>query len=545
MASLKKNDTLELTADTLLGNGNAICRTEDGFVVFVPSAAPGDRVKAHVIKVTKSYAVAKILEIIQPSPYRNEDGCPFSKSCGGCTFQHISYEKECEFKENTVNDALSRIGKLDLKVEKIYGAKDICSYRNKAVYPVGTNKDGKAISGFYAQMSHRIVEHDNCLISNPVFSKIRDGVICFVNENNISVYNEESGKGLIRSIHLRSTKNGDVSLSLVLNGNTLVSKAVENSFVNYILSEFPQIKTILININTKNTNVILGDKWRTLFGDGCIYDELLGRKFRITPASFWQVNREQAEVLYSVAKEYAALKEGEKLVDLYCGTGSVGLCIAENDTRLYGVEIIEQAAKDAEFNAKLNGIDGKFAALETENALDDEYVKNLHPDVITIDPPRKGCVGAVEKIASLGAKRIVYISCDPATLARDLQEFETLGYKAVRASAVDMFPRTGHVESVVLLSRKIPDDTIEIDIDLDELDITTSESKATYEKIKEYVFNKYHFNVSTLYIAQTKTKHGIKESINYNISKKDTRVPQCPPDKEKAIVDALKFFRMI
>ena len=216
---------------------------------------------------------------------------------------------------------------------------------------------------------------------------------------------------------------------------------------------FDSIKTILINVNTKNTNVILGDEWRTIFGDGYIYDELLGRKFRITPASFWQVNREQAEILYSVAKEYASLGEGESLADLYCGTGSVGLCLAEKGTKLYGVEVVEEAAKDADFNAKLNGIEGKFVALPTENALDDEYVKNLHPDVITVDPPRRGCVGAVEKIAALGAKRIVYISCDPATLARDLSEFETLGYKTTRVSAVDMFPRTGHVESVALLER--------------------------------------------------------------------------------------------
>lgn len=454
MASLKKNDDLELYVETLLGNGNGLCRTDDGFVVFVPSAAPGDVIKAHVIKVTKSYAVAKIKEIIQPSPSRHEDGCPFSKSCGGCTFQHISYEEECKFKENTVNDALERIGKLDLRVEKFYGAENICSYRNKAVYPVGTDKDGRVVSGFYATMSHRIVEHDNCMISNPVFSEIRDEVIEFIKARSISVYNEETGKGLTRSIHLRSTKSGDVSLSLILNGEVLLSKATEDAFTREMTTKFPYIKTILINVNTKNTNVILGDMWRTLFGDGYIYDELLGRKFRITPASFWQVNRKQAEVLYSVAKEYANLAQGESLVDLYCGTGSVGLCLADEGTKLFGVEVIEQAAKDADFNAKLNGIDGKFAALETGNALDDEYVKNLHPDVITVDPPRKGCVGAVEKIARLGAKRIVYISCDPATLARDLGEFEALGYKAVKASAVDMFPRTGHVESVVLLTRK-------------------------------------------------------------------------------------------
>ena len=454
MAYLKKNDSLRLHVEKLLGNGNGLCRLDDGFVVFVPHTAPGDIIDARIIKVTKSYAVAKTLEIIQPSPSRYEDGCPFSKSCGGCTFQHISYEKECEFKENMVNDALSHIGKLDLKVENFYGAKNISGYRNKAVYPVGISKDGKAISGFYAQMSHRIVEHDVCGISNPAFSEIRDSVLLFINDRAISVYNEETGKGLIRSIHLRSTKSGDISLSLIINGNTLISRATENAFVGEMTKKFPQIKTVLINVNTKNTNVILGNEWRTLFGDGCIYDELLDKKFRITPASFWQVNREQAEILYSVAKEYANLSDGESLVDLYCGTGSVGLCLSEKSTKLYGVEVIKEAAKDAEFNAKLNGIDGKFVALETENALDDEYVKSLHPDVITVDPPRKGCVGAVEKIAALGAKRIVYISCDPATLARDICEFEKLGYKAIKASSVDMFPRTGHVESVVLLTRK-------------------------------------------------------------------------------------------
>ena len=454
MAGLKKNDRLVLTVETLLGNGNGLCRTDEGFVVFVPGAAPGDTIEVHVIKVTKSYAVAKIIEILQPSPKRNRDGCPFSKSCGGCTFQHINYEEECKFKENTVNDALSRIGKLDIRVEKFYGAKDICYYRNKAVYPIGVNKDGRAVSGFYAQMSHRIVEHDNCMISNPVFSKIRDGVLEFINDRSISVYNEENGKGLVRSIHLRSTKSGDISLSLILNGREFLSSSMENAFVRYINETFPEVKTILINVNTKNTNVILGDEWRTLFGDGYITDELLGRKFRITPASFWQVNRAQAEVLYSVAKEYAELSGSESLVDLYCGTGSVGLCIAEKNTKLYGVEVVEEAAKDAEYNAKLNGIDGEFVALPTENALDNDYVKNLHPNVITVDPPRKGCVGAVEKIAALGAKRIVYISCDTATLARDLAEFETLGYKTVKVSAVDMFPRTGHVESVALLIKQ-------------------------------------------------------------------------------------------
>lgn len=452
-SNIKKNDVITLSVESLLGNGNGLCRTDGGFVVFVPGAAKGDVVKAHVIKVTKSYAVAKILEIVQPSPYRNEDGCPFAKSCGGCVFQHISYQEECKFKENTVNDALSRIGGLDLKVEKFHGAKDIEGYRNKAVYPIGCDKNGKAISGFYATNSHRIVVHDNCMISNPVFTKIRDFTVDFINNNGILVYDELTGKGVIRSLFLRSTKSGDISLTLIVNDKESAKRDWHDSFVQEVTSAFSCVKTVVLNFNTKNTNVIMGDEVKYLYGDGYIHDELCGKKFRIHLKSFWQVNREQAEVLYSIAKDFASLEEGDILADLYCGTGSVGISIADSKTKLFGVEIVEDAARDAWFNAKLNGIDGSFVALPAENALDHEYLKNLHPDVITVDPPRRGCVDAVEKIASLGAKRIVYISCDPATLARDLKEFETFGYKAIKAQAVDMFPRTGHVESVALLVR--------------------------------------------------------------------------------------------
>ncbi len=453
-SSIKKNDCITLRVESLLGNGNGLCRTESGFVVFIPGAAAGDVVKAHVIKVTKSYAVAKILEIVQPSPHRNEDGCPFAKSCGGCVFQHISYEEECRFKENAINDALSRIGRLDLKVEKYHGAKDITGYRNKAVYPVGVDKDGKAISGFYASNSHRIICHDRCMISNPDFAKIRDAVIAFINQNHLSVYDETTGKGIIRNIFLRSANSGDTALTLIINDNPNSKRSWCSAFVKDITEKFPFIKTIVLNFNTKNTNVILGEESLCLFGDGYIYDELCDKKFRINFKSFWQVNRQQAEILYGIAKEFASLCKDEVLVDLYCGTGSVGISIADKDTKLYGVEIVEDAAMDAEFNARLNGIDGKFVALAAENALDDPFITSLNPDVITVDPPRKGCVGAVEKIATLGAKRIVYISCDPATLARDLAEFHELGYKALRVQAVDMFPRTGHVECCLLLCRE-------------------------------------------------------------------------------------------
>lgn len=453
-SNVKKNDELTLKVEAIAGNGNGICKIDDGFVIFVPCAAPNEIIKAHVIKVTKSYAVAKIMKIIQPSPYRNEDGCPFAGSCGGCSFQQISYAEECKFKEKSINDALARIGGLDICVEKFHGAENINGYRNKAVYPIGVDKTGKAVSGFYAAGSHRIVCHDRCLISNPKFVKIRDFILDFINKNSISVYDEHDGSGLMRSVYLRSAESGDTGLTLIINEENGKMLKWFTEFVKKVTDAFPEIKSVCVNYNSKNTNVILGDCSINLFGDGYIYDELCGKKFRINHKSFWQVNRNQAQVLYTVAKEFADLKKGDVLADLYCGTGSVGICVSDETTKLYGAEIVEEAANDAAFNARLNGIDGVFAALPAEDALSSPFLTSIKPNVITIDPPRKGCVGSVEKIAALGAEKIVYISCDPATLARDLALFSDCGYAAKRVRAVDMFPRTGHVECVVCLTLK-------------------------------------------------------------------------------------------
>ncbi len=544
--TLKKNSQVILHTTTLLQNGNALAHTEDGFVVFVPAGAPDETVKAQIIKVTKTYAVAKILEIIQPSSHRTEDGCPFAGKCGGCVFCHIDYDTESLYKKTAVNDALSRIGGLDLQLSEYFPAQNTVHYRNKAVFPVGQDKDGRIISGFYARNTHRIVNADSCLIGKPEFDSIKSTCLAFMEQNKISAYDEISCKGLVRSIHLRASHDASqVSLTLILNGKSLVDSKTEKIFCDFITKNHPCVKTVLINVNDKNTNAVLGDSWRTIYGDGCIYDTLCGKNFRITPASFWQINHAQTQVLYSKAKEYANLQSGETLLDLYCGTGTVGLCIAEPDTKLFGVEIIPQAVKDANINAKLNGMNAEFMCLDAATALDDERVEALHPDVITIDPPRKGCADAVEKIAGLGAKRIVYISCDPATLARDLAQFEKCGYKACHAAGVDMFPRTGHVETVVLLSQLKPDDVIQVELNSEDLALTSTEAKATYEEIKTFVKRVFGFKVSSLYIAQVKRKYGIEVGQNYNISKKGSRVPICPQEKEDAIVEALRYFKMI
>ena len=452
---LKKNDYLELEITDTDKNGNGISHASNGMAVFVKNACAGDKVLAKIIKTTKSYAVAIIDKLMEASSDRNVGGCSVASKCGGCVFQHITYEAECKFKVESINSAFERIGKLPLRVFTFHPAQKTEYYRNKAVYPVGKDKDGNIISGFYAQMSHRIIPHQECLIGDKDFSAIKDKVADFLSDNKIPVYDETNGHGIFRSIYMRKSENdSSIILTLILNSEKLIDDKCELKFCDYIINEFPHISSIVININKKQSNAVLGDKWRKLYGDGYLYDTLCGKKFRISPASFYQVNHEQTEILYGIAAKFADLKPGETLLDLYCGTGSVGISIAKKDTKLIGVEIVPQAAKDAEFNSKQNGLDGKFLCLDATNALDDERLESLHPDVITIDPPRKGCgTESAAKIASLGAKRIVYISCDPATLARDLAEFDKCGYKALVAEGVDMFPRTGHVETVVLLSR--------------------------------------------------------------------------------------------
>ncbi|MGN1120814.1 MAG: 23S rRNA (uracil(1939)-C(5))-methyltransferase RlmD, partial [Eubacteriales bacterium] len=411
-------------------------------------------VLAKVIKVLKSYAVAIPEAILQPSADRSAGGCAVAGQCGGCVFQHITYEAECRFKAQTIDAAFERIAKLPIRLSAFHAARSENAYRNKAVYPVGTDKNGLPVSGFYAPVSHRIVRHESCAIGQPLFPSVRDAVLAFAVQKNISLYDEQTRKGILRGIYLRAAVSGEIILTLILSAEHLGSQDCERDFCRYIKERFAQICSIVINVNTKSSNAVLGDKWRVLDGDGYLYDELCGKRFRVSPAAFWQVNHAQAEVLYGIAARFAALLPGEKLLDLYCGTGSVGLCIAGADTRLTGVEIVPEAVEDAAFNALLNGMEAQFLCLDAAYALEDPRLLALAPDVITIDPPRKGCgVDSARKIAALGAKRIVYISCDPATLARDLAAFADCGYLPLKAEGVDMFPRTAHVECVVLMSR--------------------------------------------------------------------------------------------
>ena len=459
---LNKNDIIDLTVTGYSTEGYGVGKY-DTMAVFVPFTAIGDKLKVRILKNKKTYAYGKIEEIIEPSNDRIENDCKAFTKCGGCSFRHISYECEAKLKEQRVIDAFKRIAHIDIEPEKILSAENACRYRNKAQYPVG--KDDKVKLGFFAPHSHRIVEAADCKLQPECFEEILNTVRNWIEKNNISVYNEETHSGLIRHIYLREgRKTGEILFCLVINGRKIPK---ENELIN-ALEKFENIKSIMLNINTKDTNVILSDKFVNLKGDGYIEDILCGLKFRISPLSFYQVNAHQAQRLYEKAAEFADLKGDEILLDLYCGTGTIGLTMAHKVKSLIGVEIVEDAIKDAKINARLNGINNaRFICADASKAAQKLFDEGIKPDVIVIDPPRKGCSKDVlETINNFNPERIVYVSCDPATLARDCRILTDLGYTVKKVCPCDMFPRTAHVETVVQLSRKTPDTYIDIKIDL-------------------------------------------------------------------------------
>lgn len=542
--TLKKNDDirLEITAFTSLGSG--IGRFEN-MAVFVDGTAPGDEITAHIIKVKKNYAVGKVQKLHRKSKLRTEIDCTVDSRCGGCAYRHIKYGGELDIKKQTVTDAMKRIGGIDLECEEILSIKEPEYYRNKAQIPVGLDSDGKIITGFYSKKSHRIIDCDECKLQHRDFPKLVEAVKSYMYENPVTVYNEETGEGLVRHIYLRQgVKTGETMVCLVINGDTIPRK---EKLIEKLLETGLNIKSVVLNKNKKDTNVVLGEICETIYGSDFIEDELCSLRFRISPLSFYQVNPEGTELLYGRAREYAGLTGGEVLLDLYCGAGTIGMTMAKNAKQVIGVEIIPQAIENAKGNAKLNKIENvRFICDDAKGAAKTLYDEGIRPDVVVVDPPRKGCSREVlETIAKMSPDRVVYVSCDPATLARDCAIFSELGYTVKKLSAVDMFPRTVHVETVVLLVRKNPDTHIDFEISLDEFDLTAAESKATYQEIKDYVLDKFGLKVSTLYISQVKAKCGIIERENYNKGKEGHRVPKCPKEKEDAIMDALRHFRMV
>lgn len=450
---MKKNDIVKLKITSATAEGSGVGKTEDNIVVFVPMTAIGDEIEARILKVKKTYAFGKIEKIITPSSARISPDCPNFSKCGGCVWRHISYDEELKIKSQKVRDAVERIGGISTEFRPIIGSERVNRYRNKAQLPIGRDREGGAVLGFYAFHSHRIIDCDDCALQPEIFKTVMDVTRDFIERTNTDIYDESTGKGRLRHLYIRLGEvTNELMVCYVVNGNGLKQ---EDMLVKMLRESLPNLKTVVFNSNREKTNVILGNKNRVAYGKGYITDVLCGLKFKISPFSFWQVNRTQAEKLYSKAKEYAKLSGDEVLLDLYCGTGTIGLTMAQDCKQLVGVEIVEDAVNDAKANAEANEINNaRFICADAPTAAEQLRKEGTAPDVVILDPPRKGCgEELVKTIRKMNPKRVVYVSCDPATLARDLKYFSENGYITHEVTPCDMFPRTAHCESVALLTK--------------------------------------------------------------------------------------------
>ena len=537
---LAKNQEHTVTIEGYGEGGMGVARI-DGRVVFVHGALRGEKCRVLILKTLKSVAFAKVLEVLEPSSERITPDCPYFPRCGGCTYRHIRYEEELRLKKQRVQDNLSRIGGSDVTVEEILGAQDTLRYRNKAQYPV--SKDGAV--GFYRARTHEVIECERCLLVKPVADAAAEALREYMQSCRVAGYDEKTGRGLVRHLYVRSNAAGESLVCVLVNGDKLPK---EDRLVTLLRDACPKCTGIVLGTNTKKGNVILGDRYRTLWGSDRLEDTLCGKTFRLSVPSFYQVNRVQAERLYAKAIEFAGLTGQETVLDFYCGAGTITLALSDHAKKVLGAEIVPEAIDDARENAARNGVkNAEFFCGDASDVAKKLARENLRPDVITVDPPRKGLAAdVVESIAEMQPGRVVYVSCDSATMARDVKRLADLGYTAQRACAVDMFPRADHIETVCLLSKLQSKEHIEIEVAMDEMDLTSAESKATYEEIREYVFEHTGLKVSHLYIAQVKQKYGIIERENYNKPKSENaKQPQCPLEKEKAITEALQHFGMI
>lgn len=448
---LSKNDKIELNIDALTSEGSGVGRY-NGLAVFVNDTVPGDRIIAHIIKRSKNYAVGKIEKILSPSPSRIESDCPYSQRCGGCSFRNMTYDEELKYKLSRVNDSLERIGHLAIQTEEIIGAKSVDHYRNKAQYPVSVC-EGELFAGFYAYKSHRIIPCSDCRLQPKEFEQGIKAFEKWVEAADVTSYDENTGRGLLRHIYFRKGFATDELMACaVINGDS-IPKA--DLLIDLLRKNLPNLKSVVVNINKSKTNVILGKTSKTIWGSDTINDRLLGKSFVISPNSFYQVNHSQCERLYEKAKEYAGLTGSEVLLDLYCGVGTIGLTMADGAKRLVGIEIIPQAVENAKINAALNNItNAEFICADAAKGAELLREEGITPDVIILDPPRKGCDKALlDTVVQMAPKKIVYVSCDSATLARDLEILKNKDYITQRVTAVDMFPRTPHVEAVAQIVR--------------------------------------------------------------------------------------------
>ena len=543
---IKKNQILEVKISDVTSTGDGVAKI-DNYPVFVSGGVTDDVLSITVTKTNKTYGFGRINKIITPSPYRVSSPCPIFQSCGGCDLMHISYPHQLKIKQNTVIGNLQRIASLHpdkYKFDGIIGAENTLGYRNKSQLPVGKSH-GEVVLGFYKKGSHDIAVCSNCLIQNETINKAANIFIKYANKNNLTVYNEKTHKGILRHLYIRmGHKTGEMLLTIVTNSHQALP---DTDWLIKNLQACSDLKGLIQNINTKKTNLILGEENRILWGENSITSMIDNLKFRISAESFFQINGEQTEKLYAKALEYASLTGNETVFDLYCGVGSISLFLASKAKKVIGVEIVEKAIENAKENAELNGIDNAyFYSGDCAEVVQRLISKGENADVVVVDPPRKGCSEELLSfLNNISPQKIVYVSCNSATLARDVKILDGYGYKLDRVCAVDMFPQSGHIETCVLLSKLKSSKSVSIELDLDDLEITAAEAKATYGEIKEYILNKYGFKVSSLNIAQVKQECGIIERENYNKPSGKYRQPKCPEHKFNAIKEALEHFKMI
>ena len=539
---LTKNTIYETTITDYTAEGQGVARI-DGCAVFIPNAIAGEVCRVRIEKVGKTWAAGKIVEILEKSPHRINRECPVAKQCGGCDFWHMDYEEESRLKADRVRQALNRIGGESLENVPILSAPTCTGYRNKAQYPVASTK-GRLYAGFFKAATHQVVENPRCLILPEQTDAVKKIVVDFFNHYRLSAYDETTQKGLLRHIYVRrGAVSGQVLVCLVLNGRKLPhgQQLIEK------LQAVEGFTTLVLSVNTRAGNAVLGNEFITLYGPGYIEDTLCGLNFRLSPRSFYQVNHHQAQRLYEAAIAQAQITKEDLVLDLYCGVGTITLAMAKAAGKVIGVEVIEQAVEDARQNAIRNGIENaEFFCGDAGKAALDLEEKGIRPDVIVVDPPRKGLnADTIEALDRMSPRRIVYVSCDPATLARDVALLKERGYVLQNAQAADLFPRCAHVETIVCLS-KLADSHIEMEIDPEELDTITAKVSPTYPEIKAYVLEHSGIKVSSLAIAQTKKKCGLDVGECYNLPSGHGRPPtNLTPEKEIAIREAFQFYGLI
>ena len=547
---LQKNQILTLRIERLSSDGSGVAHSADGEAVFVPGTAPGDEARVRIVKDCGRYAFGILDELLTPSPDRIPVDCPVAGPCGGCSLRHLDYAAELRAKQESVLDAFRRIGGLEVPVLDILPSPDVDRYRNKVQFPVGIDKNGVPCIGFYAGRTHRIVPCPDCKLQPSVLNEIGNALCAFFAQQGIRPYDEQSGKGLVRHIFLRrGAHSGQIMVCLVC---TRAKLPHAEQLCTALRGQFPAISTILLNVNAKNTNVILGSENHILYGPGYIEDTLCGVPVRLGPLSFYQVNTLAAERLYGVAAQYAQLTTDDTLLDLYCGMGTIGLSMAEQCRELIGVEIVPEAIESAKANAARMGkavaAKSRFFCADAGQAATQLAAEGLHPDIVMLDPPRKGCDEAtLSAVVRMAPRRVVYVSCNPATAARDAAWLEQNGYHAEKVQPVDLFPRTKHVECVIALSKgEIDSKKVRVEFSLEGMDTSGLQKGATYPEIKARVLEQTGLKVSSLYISQVKQKCGLEVRENHHKAKSENiKQPQCPKEKEDAIVEVLKHFQMI